>query len=224
MILTAFLKQQTHMYRRTIRSILLLTLILSSMWLFHVAFVKKSDVQKMVWFIEKSKKIATTKNHAIANQKRKGIRKDIWFTQEDGARLQYRIESQTSLLAWTFLGDSRQEKIEILEHLQGIQCWMQDRLYFSEGVPMQSLRFFEADEGSYQMSTQQFLANSVHLSLFRLNGHRFPEHLDPKKAFLTGLAREVSFGIAGENPHFQADNFKATLQSRWAYPQEEVIR
>ena len=77
---------------------------------------------------------------------------------------------------------------------------------------MQQVRFFVADEGIYRFSMQQFTAKSVELSLFRVPANSSFTNLDPKAAFMQGVARGVSFAIAGNTPKFQADHFKAKLQ------------
>jgi len=111
------------------------------------------------------------------------------------------------------------DKMDIIENLQHIQCWMQDKLYAQGSAPMQQMRFFEADQGLYQYSSQKFTANSVALSLFRIPGIQLPTTIDAKTAFLRGIAQDVSFSIAGKTTQFQAQRFKATLLSQ----QEEKL-
>jgi hypothetical protein len=106
------------------------------------------------------------------------------------------------------------DKLDIIENLQQIQCWMQDKLYAQGKVAMQQMRFFEADQGIYQYSTQRFAANTVALSLFRVPGIQLPATIDPRTAFLRGIAQDVSFSIAGKTTQFQAKEFKATLLSQ----------
>jgi hypothetical protein len=74
--------------------------------------------------------------------------------------------------------------------------------------------FFEAGEGTYQYTTQEFLAKSVALSLFRLPGHALPISLDINNAFLKGIAQDVSFSVSGKIPQFQAKRFQATLSTQ----------
>jgi hypothetical protein len=105
----------------------------------------------------------------------------------------------------------------VIENLEKIQCWMQDKLFVTpDASKMQQTRFFIADHGTYQYSTQKFLAQTVELSLFRLPGHTLPQTFDPKAAFLKGIAKDVSFSVSGKVPHFQAEQFKAVLK-----PQKE---
>ena len=77
---------------------------------------------------------------------------------------------------------------------------------------MQQMRFFEAEEGLYRYNLQQFLAQSVTLSLFHLPGHNLPTTVNTEKAFMKGLAQDVSFSVSGKTPQFQAKQFKATIR------------
>ena len=156
----------------------------------------------------KTKVAAQTPTPFAADQKRLGVRKDIWFTQEDQSRLHFRIDSNSSTL--TLL--PQDDKVDMIENLEGVRCWMQDKLYMTATGPMQQMRYFEAKTGTYQLTSQQFLAHAVHLSLFRLPGSVLPTLLNPKTAFLRGIADDVSFSVAGKSPQFQADRFRATLK------------
>jgi hypothetical protein len=144
------------------------------------------------------------------HQNRSGVRKDLWLSQADRTRLHYRIDSKSSVLTLLPIDD----KVDIIENLQQIQCWMQDKLYVQGSAPMQQMRFFEADQGTYQYSSQKFTANSVALSLFRIPGIQLPTAVDPRTAFLRGIAQDVSFSVAGKTTQFQAQHFKATLLSQ----------
>lgn len=178
--------------------------------LFHLTIVRQSDIDQFKKFASKGKEVATSAPFKAANQEREGVRKEIWFTQEDHSRLHYRIDSKTSTL--TLL--PTEEKVDIIENLQHIKCWMQDKLYLSGGNPMQQMRFFEADTGTYQYTTQQFLAKTVALSLFRFPGHALALHFDNDDAFLCGIAQDVSFSVSGNTSKFQAERFKATLKAQ----------
>ena len=105
--------------------------------------------------------------------------------------------------------------MEVVENLQNLQCWMQDRLYVEPELgEMQQVRFLKAAQGTYRYSTQQFLAQTVALSLFRLPGHTLSTTSDPSLAFLKGIAKDVSFSVSGKNPHFQAEHFSATFKQK----------
>lgn len=203
------------MYKRTTLFTLLGLGIFALVVCVQVAIVRKSDINLYKKFAAKTKEVATSRSASAANQKREGVRKDIWFTQEDRSRLHYRIESKASTLTLLPIDD----KLDIIENLEHIKCWMQDKLYVAGESPMQQMRFFEADLGTYQYTTQQFLAQTVALSLFRVPGHALSLHFDPKAAFLRGIAQDVSFSVSGKTTQFQAERFRATLK-----PQNEDVR
>jgi hypothetical protein len=174
-------------------------------------YVRQSDKTSYQEFAAKAKTPEAKPSATTSSQRREGVRKDIWFTQEDRSRLHYRIQSQASTL--TLLPTD--ERLDIIENLEHIQCWMQDKLYVANGgAPMQQMRFFEADAGTYQYTTQKLAAQAVSLSLFRLPGHTIPLTVDPNTSFLHGIAKDVSFSFAGSTTQFQAEQFRATLNPK----------
>lgn len=182
-----------------------LFLFISLVWLYQVCFLRTADFNLIKKFKEE-KVLASSKNtFSTTSQKRQGVRKEIWFSEEDNMRLHYRIESQGSLL--TFI--PKEHKVEIIENLEKLKFWMQDKVYTNP--EMQQLRFLEADQGTYKMTSQEFLAETVTVSLFRLPGLILPEKIDPKSAFLKGISENILFSISGKMPQFEAQNFKASL-------------
>lgn len=141
-------------------------------------------------------------------QTRQGISKDLWYVQEDNQRLHHRIESESSVLTMV----SKKSKVDIVENLENITCFMQDKLYRGpDNAPMQQLRFFKANEGTYHYANQQFFAQTVQLSLLRSGGYNLPKQLEPSSAYLRGVAQDVSFFINDNVPKFHAEQFKASL-------------
>jgi hypothetical protein len=148
---------------------------------------------------------------STTEQNRKGVVKEIWFTQEDNSRLHYRIFSESSLLTIKPEG----KNFDLIEKLEKIKCWMQDKLYdpAAGAGPMQQIRFLAAEEGLYRYTSQEFLAQSVALSLYRLGGHDLPKEMVATKPFLKGIAEDVSFAVSGKSPQFKAKHFKAELNT-----------
>jgi hypothetical protein len=179
---------------------------ISSAWLVKLVYLSTADRVKYEKLLETGRAVAKATKGEQTHQTRSGVRKDLWLSQQDHSRLHYRIDSKSSVLTLLPIDD----KVDIIENLQHIKCWMQDKLYAQGDVVMQQMRFFEADQGIYQYSTQRFAANSVILSLFRVPGIQLPGSVDPSKAFLRGIAQDVSFSIAGKATQFQAQRFKAT--------------
>jgi hypothetical protein len=192
------------MFRHTILLSALLLMLSVLFWGFLLGRVRPEDIA-VIQKAEKEQEIASsTSLFSTTEQKRKGVVKEIWFTQEDNQRLHYRIISEGSLL--TLQPDGK--KFDLIEKLEHIKCWMQDKL--TEG-PMQQVRFFQAEEGWYRYSSQEFIAQSVALSLFRLPGHALPRDVGKLNPFLKGIAQDVSFAVSGKNPQFKAQDFKAQL-------------
>ena len=198
------------MFKRTILITSLCMAVLSLAWVFKLVHLSPVDRLKCEQMLSCSKAIAKATKDQQTHQTRGGVRKDLWLSQENQTRLHYRIDSQSSILTLLPIDD----KLDIIENLQQIKCWMQDKLYVQGSTLMQQMRFFEAEQGIYQYSSQRFAANSVALSLFRIPGIQLPNSVDPKAAFLRGIAQDVSFSIAGKATHFQAQRFKATLMSQ----------
>ncbi len=197
------------LYKRAAFFCLAILGIFTAIWCWHICFLRESDKMAYLAAVKKQELLrgGVKALPSSAYQTREGVRKDLWIAQEDKTRLHYRIDSKASLL--TFLPG--QQKIDILENLQDIKCWMQDKLYADGGKPMQQMRFFSADNGTYQYSAQQFIAQSVHLSLFRIPGHELMPSIDLKQAFLHGIASDASFSLSGKTAAFQAQQFKASL-------------
>ncbi|MES2344339.1 MAG: hypothetical protein V4494_00145 [Chlamydiota bacterium] len=188
----------------TWRFSLVFTLI-ALLWISQVCFLRSGDLE-IIKTLKKEKELATSQGaFSTTTQKREGVRKEIWFSQEDNVRLHYRIESQGSLL--TFI--PKENKVDIVENLDKLKFWMQDKLYTSP--VMQEMRFLEADHGTYRMTAQEFFADTVSVSLFRIPGSDLPEKIDPRAAFLRGVSQNIFFSISGNSPQFEAENFKAHL-------------
>jgi len=206
------------MFKRAIFITTLCMAAISSAWLVKLVYLSPSDRVKYEKLLETGRAVAKATKGEQTHQTRSGVRKDLWLSQPDHSRLHYRIDSKSSVLTLLPIDD----RVDIIENLQHIKCWMQDKLYVQGDVVMQQMRFFEADQGIYQYSTQRFAANSVILSLFRVPGIQLPGSVDPSKAFLRGIAQDVSFSIAGKATQFQAQRFKATLMSQGSQQEEKL--
>ncbi len=205
------------MFKRAIYITSFLMALLCFGWLFKLIYLFPAERAECTKTLNSGKAIARATRDQQTHQNRRSVRKDLWLSQQDRTRLHYRIDSKSSVLTLLPIDD----KVDIIENLQQIQCWMQDKLYAQGDVPMQQMRFFEADQGIYQYSSQRFAANTVTLSLFRIPGLQLPTTIDPRTAFLRGIAQDVSFSVAGKTTQFQAQKFKATLLSQEGSKQEE---
>ena len=199
-------------FKRYKNSAFIAVAALSALWIFNCTFVRQDDLNRFFAFKEKQHEIDNSSKLVSKNtyQTRSDVRKDIWTAEEDHKRLHYRIESKSSILKLV----PGEKKAELVENLQDIKCWMQDKLYTgsSQNAPMQQVRYLEADRGTYRYSAQQFDARTVSISLLRLPGHRLSFDVGAQDAFLKGIAQRVSFSISDGTPQFQAQNFKASIK------------
>jgi hypothetical protein len=176
--------------------------LLAFAWGISLVWVRPEDRAAYQRFLKKAEKARVEVSES--RQMREGVRKAIWFAQDNGQRLEYRIESVSSTL--TFLPVD--EKLEIVENLDRIRSSMQFKFY---DTGEQEVRAFTADHGTYAHKAQTFVAHDAHLSLFRLPGSLLPAFLNPKEAFLSGIASEVTFSVTGSSPQFEASQFRALL-------------
>lgn len=180
-------------------------------WVLCFGYVRDSDYSSYQ-LQKQSHEDSSVKNLAkTAHQNRKGVVKEIYFTQDDQSRLQYRIESDSSVLTLKPEGS----KFDLIENLEKMRCWMQDKIELTSGErPIQQMRYLEAEEGIYRYTAQQFHAQSVALSLYRIQGSELPNQLGSYKPFLKGIAQDVSFAVTGKTPQFQAQHFKALFNQQ----------
>ncbi len=202
------------MFRKVTTFSLLLLGVLTIGWVALLVHVNARDVAAIRNKIKEQKENSSKNLFTTTHQERSDVVKEIWFTQEDASRLHYQIASKTSLLTIAPTGP-KGNKFDLIEKLEDIKCWMQDKLYSATETsgPMQQVRFFQADEGLYRFASQEFLAQSVSLSLYRLNGQELPHTTDSLRPFLQGIAQDVSFAVSGKTPQFTAQHFKAELNT-----------
>lgn len=197
------------MFKEKMTLAFFLLLPLLGVWIYQITILHSSDKEKYQKMIA-DREIASSNALSPTNQERKQVRKDIWFSQDDSARLHYQIDSENSQLTLTPV----KNKFELIETFAGIKCWMQDKLVKNEmeDVLSQQARFIEAKSGIYRHSSQEFVANGVTLSLFCLEGHQLPlAPIQQEEAILRGIAQDVSFYFSGKAPHFQASQFEAVM-------------
>jgi hypothetical protein len=171
----------------------------------YLKFVQKNSLQKA--------------RHALemhpATQNREVVQKDFWIVQ-DSFRQHLRIQSQQSEL----IIHERKGKLEAVEKLQGLECWMQELENGSASIlhksgqktaGWQQVSHLTAKEGTYFYPSQHFLAQTVHMQIFRVTGRDLPERLDEDLAFFTGTATEAHFSACGKSPTFIAQHLHASF-------------
>jgi len=167
-----------------------------------------SDVASFQKFLHDKELGKSSSVLSTTKQERKAVIKDLWISEEQG-RVHHRILGSSSTLLLIPKGCH----FDVVEKLEGITCWMQDKLYPATASlePEQQVRILQAKEGFYTYSNQEFLAQSVNLSLYRLTGNRLPEQIPLTNPFLKGVAKEISFTLAGKVPQFKASQFQAEI-------------
>ncbi len=141
-----------------------------------------------------------------SEQTRKNVVKDLWIAQSNSERLHNKIESDTSLLTLK----PKENSIEIIEHLTGVRCFIQEKIQFLNGETSQQMRFFVAKEGLYHYKDQSFQASNVLLSMYKIPGKDLPLNLTTYNPFLKGSAEKVVFSLENGQSFFQATHFKAS--------------
>jgi len=196
------MKSSTLLHRSVSWSLFVFALF-SSFFLYQLFHLKTEDLAWYQKYLEKKeeKKTMASSGH----QFREGVQKDLWVCEENN-RLHWKIVSDSSLLTLV----PKNEKLDIIENLNHLHTWMQDKIYTGQETS-QEVRYLEAKEGTYRYFDQQFVADSVFLSLQRLPGTVLPTTFSPSLSYLKGIAHDVSFSLMGKNPHFQAHQFQATL-------------
>ncbi len=133
--------------------------------------------------------VATSKSaFATTQQQRKGVVKEIWFTQEDNSRLHYRIFSESSLLTIKPEGNS----FDLIEKLEKIKCWMQDKLYEPSGWSWTDAADPISRRGRRTIplyASQEFLAQSSPFPCFDLSGHELPKEMMTSSHSSKGLQK-----------------------------------
>lgn len=189
-------------------TILFCALIL--LWGVVFGWVRETDIQAYRSEQRRKEDLSMKSVAKTAQQNRKGVTKEIYLTQESGLQLHYRVQSDSSTLTLKPEGS----RFNLIEQLHQMRCWMQEKLENTEKGYTQQLRYLEAEEGIYRYTSQQFLAQTVTLSLYHLPGRILPREKHPGTPFLSGVAQDIRFAVAGKSPQFQAENFKASLTQK----------
>jgi len=183
-----------------IASLLLILIVGSILYAVIVPLSKEGGVEEME-MVQKEGKYPI-------EQTRSNVTKDLWIHDAQMGRLHHHIESpRSTLIAYT-----KNRRIHLIEQMHGMKCYLQEKVEDINGELIQQIRFIESKEGTYRYSSQQFNTQSVFLALFRIPGDTLSTKLDIKKAFLVGVAKEVSLSFSGNKPNFHAQNFKAQIR------------
>lgn len=173
-----------------------------------------------------------------SKQKRDDVQKDMWTHMEEG-RLHTRLNCESSEISYIQHG-AEGEIIESMQGItcfmqekiysalpDGREAYLQpngkwliknadphlDSSWVSENQqlkPMQVIRFFQADKGTYYYHRNFLEAEKVNISRYAIPGNELPASLKGFKPVLTGTAKGAQLSF-GKEIQFTAQQFKATL-------------
>ena len=136
------------------------------------------------------------KDIGSTHQIRKNVQKDIW-TEE---RLHFRLFSESSKVRL-----KKAKKVSFEETLKNLQCWIQDKV----DPKNQQIRYFTSASGKYYFPDHKFYAEKINLYFYQLPGKELPSNISEKEAYVSGIAKDISFYIFEKTPHFKAEHFRA---------------
>lgn len=142
-----------------------------------------------------------TKTPYYAEQLRQGISREIWFLK-DSQKLQAFLTADEAEIAYEGIGNS----MEIVEQLKGVKGWVQERVYWSKGNPLQSVRYFEADTAVYRSARHDINADQVKMVAFNTSGHELERQtVDIDKASIVGTASSMEISLIEKEANFKGD-------------------
>lgn len=196
------------MFKKALISTLLLLFLAVGSILYYSFYVLPKDIQSYEKHLEKNRKKAAQKQQiSPTEQFRECVQKEIWRLSE-GVRLHYQIRAAKSTLLLT----PENSNISIRENLDDIVCFIQEKLYEDAfHHPMQQVKTFHADHGTYDFNRHLFEAKSVFLDFYTLQGHDLPKTTPQQVAFLKGVAKAVSLTLSSHGPSFHAKQFRAKV-------------
>ncbi|MCE5317432.1 MAG: hypothetical protein LLG04_08770, partial [Parachlamydia sp.] len=180
---------------------------------------------------------STLENSTLIQQKRTGILKDIFYLQ-DHTRLSVHLTAANSTIELDQQKESPEiiEQLnEVTGFMQeelfyqlpdGREAFLQDngRLLLRNGdprkdkdwiefpftslMPMQSMRYFEADHATYYYKSNHLLTQQVKVFRYVIPGHEPVSNVEGFKPVFTGVAQSAEIALA--DTQFKASELKAT--------------
>lgn len=191
-----------HLFK-SVPTALIILCISATLMLLAIAKVEKKDMLEVEQ--QMSPQPSKKKGLSYSETVREGVVKEVWC----GSR-HLRITSKESALFFFQEGKS----IEAVEQLGDVVCFMQEKLFFENGGPMQEVRYLQAKKACYNYNTQLFVAEDVFISKFHFKGHVLPKTVEEATPLMQGTAESVEFTLKGEKIDFHAHHFKATFDSK----------
>jgi len=153
-------------------------------------------------------------------QERFGVTRSIWMQDSFKLRRQFFLEADTAEGGASLSGKNSAFK----ETYTNPKGWLQEELFWELNgekvvpvgeswakessrnaiipdeeckkiVPMQHLRFFDAQTAEWDPEASRLVANSAYFCVLKVEGHDLPQTLDMTKAVVKGTARSMTFAL-----------------------------
>jgi len=160
------------------------------------------------------------KSNLLVKQERFGVTRSIYIEDNYDLRRQFFLEADKAEGGATVNGKNSDFK----ERFTKPKGWLQEELFwelngsrvipkghywvweanptkrvnekeYGNIVPMQHLRFFDAQTGDWSPDANKLIAHTADFCVLKLEGHALPEHLDQGKILAKGTARSVTFAF-----------------------------
>lgn len=194
-------------------SFMLVTLCLAGIYFYVTAYTDQDREEYLSLMKEANPGLAknTTSTPYTATQQHHSMRKDIFFMQND-QRMQLELCSSHADLSLNNSGTD----MELIEVMQNVVCYMQEELYPAQpdapdAIPMQMIRYFEADHATYSYKSGNLKAQAVKISRYLVPGHTLTDQLTAFDPVMQGTAAEVQLSLKGSELNFQARDLIATF-------------
>lgn len=140
----------------------------------------------------------------VVKQQREGMQKHFVYVK-DGQHLNVLVDSQAS----NIILDHQQENTEIVENLQQSIGYIQDNLYYVQEMPMQTLRYFEADNAAYHYKSNRLVLEKVKIKNYAIPGHQVVKNLGRFTPDIVGDATTAELVLIGKDIRMKAKGLNA---------------
>lgn len=208
---------------------LILSLLAMGIFIFSVIRIQPTDYETYRKIVPESN--VEESQSLFSKHQRSNVHKQICLKKD--SPLQISIQSTHSELLLTH----KHHQITAVEELEGVTCIMQDEVFYhlSDGtkipfekassyppadlIPMQAVRYMEAEKAVFDYKTQHFFAEGVKLWEYLLPGHQLVTHVTPETpAVMTGTAKSAVIKINGKKFDFQASQMRVSI-----YNNKEIL-
>lgn len=227
------------MFKQPLALALIILFSLTMGTVFFISYTRSSDIQKYKNLEER----AAAKNDnqlTYSQQIREGVCKEVWYQEQQ--KLNFRILSDYSTLLLLH-ENNQLDVVEQMEDVScfmqeelyyllpnGKEAIFQgDRLLIKHAdpnletswtnlnqqgiIPMQIIRYLEAEKACYNYNTHLFLAEKVKIWRYRVKGHELIQTTKGLQHFMNGTAKNIEFALKGKQFEFTANLFKASFET-----------